>query len=104
MIFIMAALFLIMCPLSISSDPHIYSNLEDKSSVKKTGKGEEDYKTQPPTKSTQPKKENQKSPSHPRRKIIHNPSLQLWEFFLWVLLVALPIDTVPFQVLQIQET
>lgn len=46
MIFIMTVLFLIMCSVAVSSDPNIYSNIEDKSSVEKIGKGEEDYKTQ----------------------------------------------------------
>lgn len=82
MIFIMAALFLIMCSLSISSDPNIYSNLEDKSSVKKTGKGEEDYKTQPPTKSTQPKKENKKK-THTTHaeKLYTTPAYNYGNFF-----------------------
>lgn len=97
----MTVLFLIICSVSVSSDPNTYSNLEDKSSVEKTGKGEEDYKTHPPNqrKKTQP----QNKPYHPPRKITPIPNSQLWEFSLWVLLAALPTDTVPFQVLQIQE-
>lgn len=59
MIFVTTIVFLIICSVSISSDPNIYSNLEDKSSIEKTGKGEQDYKTQPtnlPIKKRKPKK------------------------------------------------
>lgn len=99
MIFITTIVFLIICSVSISSDPNIYSNLEDKRSVEKTGKGEQDYKTQP----TNQKKKTKKTHTTHMEKMTHNPNLQLWEFFLWVLLAALPTDTVPFQVLQIRE-
>lgn len=62
MIFIMTVLVLIICSGSVSSNPHTYSNLEHKSSVEKTGKGEENYKTHPsnqPTKQKKTKKQQQ---------------------------------------------
>lgn len=63
--------------------------------------------TQPkPTTQENPKQENPtpKQTTPPTHKIYtHILNLQLWEFSLWVLLAALPIDTVPSQVLQIQE-
>lgn len=121
-----------LCSVPASSDPNTYSNPEAKSKWEENGRvgrvqnKTNNHKTKTTTQTKQPNKkapyktkqttkpqpqtpnkpknlQPQTKPHHPHLKPTHIPSLQLWEFFLWVLLAALPRDTAPFQVLQIQE-
>lgn len=79
--FITTVLFLIICSVSVSSDPNIYSNLEDKSSVEKTGKGEQDYKTQPTNKTQPTKKSKPKKPIPCIQKNYTQPQLTIMGIF-----------------------